>query len=459
MCGIIGLINGDKSPYKAADIFQELLYVDALRGEDSTGVFRVSRTGRSVDIRKRAVNAAEFLDSKKSFNFVNNLGGYKFVIGHNRKATMGSVNNSTAHPFKYKHITMVHNGTITNKDELANGCDVDSLAICKSLADRGTDVTLKEIDGAYALIWYDAQLDSLFVTRNDQRPLHMAKLKNSDSIMIASEAAMLDLVANRNHVQIHEPQMIKVETLYEFNSTKTKPHVSTYFNEGTPYWKKPSYSPASNHGWHGYNAGGSQSPSYTSGFQYVSIQAVVWEPHPNNEHMGDMYCSSTWKNYEDADIVVKGVPKNLMLPSKEYRGRIVTLSNIGGQCKLELLWTDVSCTNRTIPVNEQFSRDEVYESIPSLKEEPKEEPDNIEEEEANAQYTQFTEADTLPMYQGPGLNLITRDAFDTFTKHGCSNCGCSLPHNESTNVRWDDYNNPFCSDCAELSHVKIRNLH
>ena len=55
----------------------------------------------------------------------------KALIGHNRKATVGSVNNATAHPFVVgDSFAMVHNGTLRNHKALADTVvDSEALAI------------------------------------------------------------------------------------------------------------------------------------------------------------------------------------------------------------------------------------------------------------------------------------------------------------------------------------------
>ena len=66
MCGIVGVItkleNGFTQPQ--LDAFEYLLYLDVVRGEDSTGVFAVSNLG-NVDIVKGARHGADFIRSEE----------------------------------------------------------------------------------------------------------------------------------------------------------------------------------------------------------------------------------------------------------------------------------------------------------------------------------------------------------------------------------------------------------
>ena len=65
MCGIIAMISKDKFgfEYKSKTIFQQMLYANALRGQDSTGVFGINKHG-NLKMVKSAQPAASFLATK-----------------------------------------------------------------------------------------------------------------------------------------------------------------------------------------------------------------------------------------------------------------------------------------------------------------------------------------------------------------------------------------------------------
>ena len=92
MCGLISLIAKRSSGFFSPDpdIFQQLLYADAIRGWDATGVFGVNKAG-NVDIKKQALAAGSFLSNPSYLEFHHKiLPQYMMIIGHNRKATHGS---------------------------------------------------------------------------------------------------------------------------------------------------------------------------------------------------------------------------------------------------------------------------------------------------------------------------------------------------------------------------------
>ena len=198
MCGIVGMIAKNPTQgfsWKDKQLFTQLLYADALRGEDSTGVFGVNKYGNLI-MHKAATPAAKFIGTKTYEDFEDRIyRDFVAVIGHNRAATRGEKIDENAHPFIEDNICLIHNGTLTSHKHLAD-VTVDSHAICKSFAEVGHKKTFPEINGAYALIWYDAAQKMLRIARNSERPLHL--IETDSAFYIASEMKMLDWVVARN---------------------------------------------------------------------------------------------------------------------------------------------------------------------------------------------------------------------------------------------------------------------
>ena len=223
MCGLVAVISKKEFGFNFSDrdIFDQLLYADALRGVDSTGVFSVNKYG-NVSMRKSAQNSATFRDTKTYQDWLSEAyQSGRIMVGHNRAATKGAKVDQNAHPFIADHICLVHNGTLHSHKHLAD-VDVDSHAIAISMAKSGYEKTLQDIFGAYALIWYNAKEKKLHIARNNQRPLHMVDTK--DAIYIASEDKMLEWVLDRNNVT-HQPVCYFSDTLiytWEIGKQQTK---------------------------------------------------------------------------------------------------------------------------------------------------------------------------------------------------------------------------------------------
>ncbi len=127
MCGILGVCfqNGCTitDATEMRHLVQELLIETSLRGTDATGVAYVSR--RKIAVLKNPMKARDFVRTKK-FNEANRKyirldgdGGTISVIGHCRMKTKGEPeNNNNNHPIVTNNIVGVHNGVISNDEQL-----------------------------------------------------------------------------------------------------------------------------------------------------------------------------------------------------------------------------------------------------------------------------------------------------------------------------------------------------
>jgi predicted glutamine amidotransferase len=125
-----------------------------------------------------------------------------FVVGHNRFATTGSINDTNAHPFSHGDITLFHNGTL-NSHNLLNkeNYTVDSEAITANFSKSlNIKESLESLKGAYSLVWYDDALQTLNFARNKERPMYFATIKGSKSTFFASEKGMLEWLLIRNDI-------------------------------------------------------------------------------------------------------------------------------------------------------------------------------------------------------------------------------------------------------------------
>lgn len=204
MCGIVGLISKNGSFWSShLELFTNMLRMDTIRGEDSTGVFGVTKDGH-CDVVKGDADGYLFTRTGNYDDFLTRMDKqYRVVIGHNRAATRGSVTPENAHPFRERHIVLVHNGTINNKDTLNKDVEVDSHAIAHALADQDPVKALSKIDGAYALVWFDSNQRTLNLARNNLRPLYI--LEYDSFWAISSEAGLpmwLNSRENRTHKAI-----------------------------------------------------------------------------------------------------------------------------------------------------------------------------------------------------------------------------------------------------------------
>lgn len=202
MCGLIGIMDFTKPKfYKAdVDIFIGMLLLNSMRGMHSTGAFGVDKNTNKADTIKNVGTPYHLLGHPKWSEFHNRfVSRYSAVIGHGRYATRGAVNPKNAHPFFRGDITLVHNGTLTNFDELKRLFDdgetafqVDSDILANMIHTFGIERTLKEARGAYAMIWHNKKERTIHFIRNYERPLSMYKRSDTNQILLASEDNVLE---------------------------------------------------------------------------------------------------------------------------------------------------------------------------------------------------------------------------------------------------------------------------
>lgn len=225
MCGIVAMLASYNNgfTFKETKAFTDMLFVDTLRGWDSTGVFYVSNSG-DVELYKGAVSAPDFIKTTEYKRFSDSIfSDGMFVVGHNRAATRGIVEDKNAHPFVINdNIVLVQNGTWNGSHSHIKDTEVDTEALAHIIDEHPDDVesALQKINAAYALVWYNVKNKTLNAIRNNERPLHIVRTVDNGT-WLASEAATLLFVAHRNDVKIKGlPEMLEPGHLYTWKLTE-----------------------------------------------------------------------------------------------------------------------------------------------------------------------------------------------------------------------------------------------
>lgn len=220
MCGLVACIAKTKNGFNQFDLdaFGEMLFGDTLRGKDSTGVFGINNLG-NVGIVKDAGTAEKFLGTDEYKNLERELfrEGWA-IVGHNRKATRGEVNDVNAHPFWVEDkLTLVHNGSYVGSHKQLADVEVDSHAIAIHLSENLNDIekALQKVNAAYALIFYDIENKQLHFIRNKERPLF--KVETNSAIFFASEPGLLYWILHRNNIKpTGKIEPLEEHTLYSW---------------------------------------------------------------------------------------------------------------------------------------------------------------------------------------------------------------------------------------------------
>lgn len=235
MCGIIGLYTKTPRYQKNKDFVVQSLYADALRGMHGTGLACV-HSNKNIHIFKRAVPAYDLLDMRGFDDVVSTMHSYKVVIGHNRHKTMGDQINAHTHPFNHGRITLVHNGSLSYVGNLPGRSPVDSERIAIALSESTPEEVIPKLEGAFALVWWDADAEAMYIVRNDERPLFLGKDKDHDTIYFASEPQMLGWIAWRTGITLENVYQPQPGELLKFSKGSCTPETKQL-----EIWKRPVY--------------------------------------------------------------------------------------------------------------------------------------------------------------------------------------------------------------------------
>ena len=226
MCGLT-FAGSNSLGFRDMEVFEQMVFSDTLRGDHSTGVCSIFKGQESEEnltkVLKAAMNGPSFikagyLEEAISIRKPSTVGKHVIitrpiaVFGHNRFATKGEVSAKNAHPFTKGKITLAHNGTLTGQHRLPDYKDyeVDSENIAHSIDKIGFVETLKLLEGAFTLIWYNHEDSTVNIIRNKERPFYLVKTSTNDWFG-ASEKDMLLWILGRQKSPITVTEQFECE--------------------------------------------------------------------------------------------------------------------------------------------------------------------------------------------------------------------------------------------------------
>ena len=216
MCGIVGVIGNNKTTDILLNGLEKLEY----RGYDSAGIYVNNQNGK--DFLVKEVGKISKLENAVGDDVQGSVG-----IGHTRWATHGKPTIENAHPHfsEDERFYLVHNGVLTNYEELKNKYlnDVDfksqtdtevAVQLVDHFAKEGLDgekafrKALSLIQGSYAFAMVDKeQPDRIFVAKN-KSPL-LIGLGDGFNVICSDAMAMLD--QTHDFVEIHDGEVVILE--------------------------------------------------------------------------------------------------------------------------------------------------------------------------------------------------------------------------------------------------------
>lgn len=132
MCGIFGLVANSSSKLsfdKTNEIVNKLFILSESRGKESAGIAIQNKTENKIQVLKHSIPASQLIESSEYKSFFKKSIASAFnsqflsdpigIIAHARLVTNGSQNNNNNNqPVIKNGSVLVHNGIITNVDEL-----------------------------------------------------------------------------------------------------------------------------------------------------------------------------------------------------------------------------------------------------------------------------------------------------------------------------------------------------
>lgn len=270
MCGIAGFYTQTIPVARRIDMLSDLLESIEHRGKEATGLGWFDAVeGNDTPLiftHKEPIPATTFIKTER-INVVN-AACSGLVIAHTRFPTKGDkakpVNN---HPIDHNWVVGVHNGTVSNDDDLFKDLptkrigEVDSEAIFASLSAAvvgtvpGSDErvaamakSLEKIEGSMALAFYiKDEPGILYLARGRSSPLFTTISENGDLIFASTMTAIDDAVkmSGMPFNKWYKPEQMNEGIIARYDGKDT-----THFEKFTP---APFTRRAVHHDWDDYD--------------------------------------------------------------------------------------------------------------------------------------------------------------------------------------------------------------
>ena len=443
MCGLVGLVG--KIDTVGKSVFRCLLELDTMRGPHSTGVLFVDDRGRT-DLLKKVGTPWDLYSHKateEAFKSPANL-----LMGHNRWATQGKINNANAHPFDMGNIIGAHNGTLTSRYNLQDHLkfDVDSENLYHHMEENGVADTIPKLNGAFALTWWDKTDETLNIIRNDKRPLHYALTTDKKTLLWASEPWMLIVATSKHKMEIGEVEEFEQEVLHTFSIELGFAHSAKELNK--PHLRKMQmYVPPA------YPVHSRQTvfpkPALVAGKGQVVIDKGVTKTAENTE-VKKTGGAASFMEYQkcvgkDIDFYVWGGSTNT-LGQRYIQCYGVDDERLDVRCYAEVntyLWKKLLSSSKHFKGScKAFSSSSGNHLTIDLR-------SVVEIDVVDA-----VDDTPLDLFLGYGGELLTLTEYEKATENGCAWCSGHVDEEDAPKLTFISGKEFVCGDCAELSDVK-----
>lgn len=451
MCGLFGMA-GDMS-HRDKDLLKMLAVFSSTRGEDSTGAASVNSSNKEIHVAKALGHPFNLFDSVTFENKVSNPFNKKLIIGHCRKATSGSINHANIHPFQFgDDFVGCHNGTLRNWHgmDFRSEYNIDSQVLLRNIKEYGAETAIPNVEGAYALTWYDGVEDRFYVLRNSERNLYYTFSKDCKRMFWASEQWMLQIACGKCGIDLYEHPdskqkifLFEENVLYGFRlPTNSREDISLEVE--TPVKGKEKADQGGNYIWNGYGfhreeEGGDDKKTVRSPFDHLDqttdktgVERTVQRgllPAPPAATLKVVESKTTTEATTNSSSKLSPSQMEKLDNLKKKLTASSTLSTTPASPQTSKKSTSKQSETST-PASPQLSLDDPL-------------PESLKEETVI----------------GPNGDPITREEFDRASRHGCDWCGEDVDFEEAKKGGvwlWVGPANFLCQRCEEDNGESLR---
>lgn len=457
MCGLVGAYGN--ITINSEDAVQLLLHFDYLRGKHSTGVAYIdmdlSQKWEDEVVIFKALGGPWNLYSKYKEEFTSS-GVYKkpcnLIIGHNRHATQGEINEDNAHPFELGDIVGAHNGTVSKFSlydfDGHKKFAIDSQMILNELNFRTLQGVWDDADGAIALSYFDRRDQSLNLTRNKERTLYYTYAQDKTCIFWASESWMLNIALGKCGVKHSEVIALEPDSHLVF--TVGEKEIEKKENKLTPF-SRPVYTYTNSKG--GTTTYKTYTPSsevYRDDWSFCKAKLISWDKETDT-----LIAHIAWHNPCKVFIKFKGGMEGILekrrlrklfrrrkhvevcFPYKDSEHIYKENSEIGEQYK-----------NVDSYFVREFKQGEMANTFKAL---VKEKEEREQGGKGNIFYLGASAPYEAKVFQG---QLVSKSAFDQLSARGCVWCGGAVEWKERDKLKWISQKECLCPECQDIEEVK-----
>lgn len=447
------------------------IYVDTLRGFDSTGIVAVNtNTLDRCTHYKRALPGYDFIETRRYRKILDGASSLACAIGHNRAATRGSITDESAHPYRHGDINLAHNGTLEFNTGMRGKFETDSEEIAHTMSEDGAKDTLPRIRGAFALVWYDTKKQTLNFARNEEREFHYAIGDDNKSIYWASEAMMLELLLHRAGIKHRGACALPVGVWHEFEmkdtldtcfKNKFNAWVPLQGNWGGYYSNNKAASNANKN--NGSNKKALKNTADRAskiaasvhltcgaqiGYEVTAIEAYTDTKNKNRKHpiglMRGEWVQKVTEHGRNIDTIITEWAVDVDTANKEFDGdmsyAVGTVKDyyLGWVGSREVLQITVE-RSWAVGTIAQYSAGELDWCMPIL--------------DTDSDASKKKASDDMNFYQGPNDIMIPKVDMEDLLKDGCSCCGEAMGIKDALNCEWSEPQGshpaaPICLSCV-----------